>query len=452
MTPPPLSRRAVLRGFGTALALPWLERLVPGGLAAAGAARAPGVGADGMPLRLVYLYVPNGVHVQDWTPAEEGRDFALPWILEPLAPVRRHVTVLSGLVHDKGRANGDGPGDHARAAATFLTGVQPLKRDGQVALGVSADQVAAAAIGSATRFRSLELGVDPSGNSGQCDSGYACAYSSNISWQSATTPADKEVNPRLLFNRIFRGGAAGEAAAAEAERLQRRRSVLDFVQEDARRLRASLPNADRAKLEEYFNGVRELERRIAVASESVVTEVGDELRPAGVPRDYGEHLTLLRELLVLALRTDRTRVASLMFANEGSDRAYRSLGVSDGHHSLSHHGNDAAKHEQIRKINRFHVEHLAALLQALAETAEGSGSLLDRTMLVYGSGISDGNRHNHDELPVLVCGRGGGLDPGRHLRAPQGTPMMNLHCELLERIGAGVATLGDATGRLPQIG
>jgi hypothetical protein len=449
MIPPQFSRRAVLRGFGTALALPWLERFVPVPLRGAAA---PGFGADGMPLRLVYLYVPNGVHMPDWTPTAEGRDFTLPWILEPLEPVRRHVTVLSGLVHDKGRANGDGPGDHARAAATFLTGVQPLKRDGQVALGISADQVAANAIGAATRFRSLELGVDPSGNSGQCDSGYACAYSSNLSWQSATTPADKEVNPRLVFDRLFRGGgAAGDAAAAAAERLERRRSVLDFVQEDARRLRAGLSNADRAKLEEYFSGVRELERRLEVVAESVVTEVGDELRPAGVPRDYGEHLALLCDLLVLALNTDRTRVVTLMFANEGSDRAYRALGVSDGHHSISHHGNDPSKHEQIRKINRFHVERLTALLQALEREQEGAATLLDRTMLVYGSGIGDGNRHNHDDLPVLVCGRGGGLAPGRHLRAAAGTPMMNLHCELLARIGAGVPSLGDSTGRLAAI-
>ena len=445
-----LSRRAVLRGFGTALALPWLERFAPNPVRAA--VRAPGFNADGEPLRLVYLYVPNGVHMPDWTPQTAGRDFTLPWILEPLAGVREHVSVVTGLVHDKARANGDGPGDHARAAAVFLTGVQPLKRDGQVGLGISADQIAAAAIGANTRFRSLELGVDPGGNSGQCDSGYACAYSSNISWQGATTPSDKEINPRLLFDRIFRGGNGDEAATAEAERLRRRSSVLDFVQEDAQRLRARLSNTDRAKVEEYFDGVRELERRMERAAVDRVEEVGDELRPAGTPRDYDEHLRLLRELLVLAIRTDRSRVFTLMFANEGSDRAYRQLQISDGHHSISHHGNEAAKLEQIRKINRLHVEHLAALLQSLAQVPEGAGSLLDHTMLVYGSGISDGNRHNHDELPVLVCGRGGGLAPGQHLIAPNGTPMMNLHLDLLDRMGAGTASLGDSTGRFAAVG
>lgn len=444
-----LSRRAVLRGLGTAIALPWMESLARA--ASGAAARTAGAGPDGAPLRLLYLYVPNGVHVPDWTPAETGAEFALPWILEPLEPVRRHVSVISGLVHDKARANGDGPGDHARAAAVFLTGVQPLKRDGQVRLGVSADQVAARAAEGATRFRSLELGVDPAGNAGQCDSGYACAYSGNVSWQDESTPADKETSPRLLFDRLFRGGTDGEAASAASERRARRRSVLDFVREDEQRLRARLSNDDRAKLGQYFDGVRELERRLEIAADGVVEEVGDESRPAGAPRDYDEHLRLLRELLVLALRTDRTRVATLMFANEGSDRAYRALGVADGHHSISHHGNDPAKTEQIRKINRHHVGHLAALLAALEAEREGEASLLDRTMLVYGSGISDGNRHNHDELPVLLCGRGGGLRPGRHLRAPPGTPLMNLHCELLARFGAEVAALGDSTGRFDAV-
>lgn len=442
-SPPPLSRRALLRGFGTALALPWLEAMLP---------RARSHAAPEAPLRLLYLYAPNGVHVPDWTPTALGSDFALPWILEPLADLREHVSVLSGLTHDKARANGDGPGDHARAAAAFLTGIQPLKKDGQVRLGPSADQVAAQALGERTRFRSLELGVDPSGNAGQCDSGYACAYSSNVAWQSATSPADKETHPQLLFDRLFRGGADGEEWAARAERARRRKSVLDFVQEDERRLRARLSNADRAKVEEYFEGVRELERRLESASDGVVAEVGDELRPAGVPRDYGEHLDLLLDLLLLALRTDSTRIATVMFANEGSDRAYRQVEVSEGHHSLSHHGGDRRKIEQIRRINRYHVERLARFLRRMAAEREEGASLLDRSMLVYGSAISDGDRHNHEELPVLLCGSGGGLRPGRHLRLPPETPMCNLHVELLHRFGASVEAHGDSTGGLPEIG
>lgn len=442
MKSPQLSRRALLRGIGTACALPWLESLLP---------RLTSSAAAEEPLRLIYLYVPNGVHMEDWRPAATGRSFALPWILEPLEPIRKQVTVITGLVHDKARANGDGPGDHARAAAAFLTGVQPLKQDGQVRLGASADQVAAQAIGQRTRFRSLELGVDASGNAGQCDSGYACAYSSNISWQSETTPADKEINPRLVFDRLFRGGAEGEADASSAERLRRRRSVLDFVQDDAQRLRARLSNTDKAKLEEYFTGVRELERRVEQAEDGMVLEVGDELRPAGTPRDYGEHLRLLMDLLVLALKTDSTRIATLMFANEGSDRAYRQLEVNDGHHSLSHHGRDARKVEQIRKINRFHAEQLSYLLQKMESERAGSGSLLDQCMLVYGSGISDGDRHNHDDLPVLLCGGGGGLRPGQHLSVDPATPMNNLHLSLLDRMGVRVPALGDGTGRLEGI-
>jgi hypothetical protein len=333
-----------------------------------------------------------------------------------------------------------------------LTGVQPLKKDGQIRLGPSADQVAAQALGERTRFRSLELGVDPSGNAGQCDSGYACAYSSNVAWQSATVPADKETHPRLLFDRLFRGGADGEAAAASAERARRRRSVLDFVQEDEQRLRARLSNADRAKVEEYFDGVRELERRLDQADEGVVAEIGDELRPGGVPRDYGEHLDLLLDLLILALRTDSTRIATVMFANEGSDRAYRQVEVAEGHHSLSHHGRDARKIEQIRRINRYHVERLARFLRRLDAAREDGVSLLDRSMLVYGSAIGDGDRHNHDELPVLLCGRGGGLQPGHHLRLAAETPMCNLHVELLRRFGVPVESHGDSTGALPEVG
>jgi hypothetical protein len=400
--------------------------------------------------RTAFIYVPNGVNNAHWWPTGGGSTFSLGSSLSALEAYKSDLQVIAGLGHKNANGNGDGPGDHARAAAVFLTGVQPLKQDGRVRLGPSADQVAAQAIGERTRFRSLELGVDPSGNSGQCDSGYACAYSSNVSWQSETTPADKEINPRLVFDRLFRGGADGEDAAARAERLRRRRSVLDFVQEDAQRLRARLSNADRAKLEEYFGGVRELERRIEQAEGEMVLEVGDELRPAGVPRDYGEHLRLLMDLLVLALKTDSTRIATLMFANEGSDRAYRQIEVSEGHHSLSHHGKDARKQEQIRRINRFHVEQLAYFLQRLEAETEQGRSLLADCMIVYGSCIGDGDRHNHDELPVLLCGGGGGLRPGRHLELPP-TPMMNLHLALLERLGVPAAALGDSTGVLEGI-
>lgn len=440
---PPLSRRRLLRGFGTALGLPLLQRMLP---ARAFWADAPA------PRRLAFLYVPNGAHMPDWTPAAEGALAELPHILAPLQPLRSRVSVLSGLTHDKARPNGDGPGDHARAGAAFLTGVQPLKTDGQVRLGPSADQVAAARLGDATPFPSLVLGCEAGGNSGECDSGYSCAYSSNISWVSDRVPAGKEINPRALFDRLFRGGEDAESAAARARRSERRASVLDFVQEDAGRLRRTLGSEDRAKLQEYLDGVRELERRLERSLRDRGSSVPDSARPAGIPDDYGEHLGLMLELLALAFETDSTRVASLMFANEGSNRPYPMLGIAEGHHSISHHDHDPDKQRMIRDINRFHVEKLAAFLERLQRTQEGGRSLLDAAMIVYGSAISDGNAHNHDHLPALLCGGGqGGLHPGSHRRYPADTPMNNLHLALLDALGVHDAALGDGTGLLPGI-
>lgn len=437
----PLSRRTVLRGVGTALALPLLEAMAP-----VRAGRAAG------PTRLVYVYVPNGVHVPDWRLAQEGALGDLPWILAPLESQRSEISVLSGLTHDKGRHNGDGPGDHARAGATFLTGVQPLKTDGQVRLGISADQVAARAVGDETRFRSLQLGGESGRSSGQCDSGYACAYSNNISWQSATVPAGKEVDPRLVFDRLFRGGADALTHAALRQRAERRQSVLDFVRDDAQRLAARLGNADRAKLDEFQTGLRELELRIQSALPERVESVPDDARPAGVPTDFAEHARLLADVLVLALETDRTRVATWMLANEGSNRSYRNLGLSEGHHSLSHHKGDPQKYAAIRAINRHHVELFEHLLAGLARVREGDQSLLDACMVVYGSGLADGNRHSHHDLPILLCGRGNGqLSPGRHLRFPAETPMCDLHLALLERMGAPTDALGDSRAPLQGI-
>lgn len=454
---PRVSRRAVLRGVGTAVALPLLEAMLP--------ARArPAPGAP-LPTRLVYVYVPNGVHVPDWRPAGpagpgegqgqgqgQGQLGPLPWILEPLEPFRREISVLGGLTHDKGRANGDGPGDHARAASTWLTGVQPLKTDGQVRLGVSADQVAARTVGGATRLRSLVLGCEGGRTSGQCDSGYACAYSHFISWEGPQTPAAKETSPRLLFDRLFRGGRDALSHAAARERAQRRGSVLDFVREDARGLERELGAADRRKLDEYLTGLRELERRIALTGAESVEAVPDELRPGGRPADLGEHVRLMADLIVLALATDQTRVVTFMVANEGSNRPYRDLGVSEGHHTLSHHGGDPQKQRQIRAINRYHVELLAHLLRGLTETREGARSLLDASMVLYGSGLADGHSHQHHDLPLVLCGRGNGmLHPGRHLRYPRETPVNDLHLALLERMGAPAHQLGDSTGVLGGI-
>lgn len=442
---PSTSRRHFLRGLGACMALPWMASL-------------PGMSPRGRdPLapsrsRLVYFYVPNGVHMPDWKPKQEGRKYEMPWILEPLAEYRQHFSILTGLTQDKARANGDGPGDHARAAAAFLTGVQPLKTDGQIRLGPSADQVAAEAIGQQTAFPSLIIGCEKGGNAGQCDSGYSCAYSSNLSWQNETTPALKETNPRLVFERLFRGGAQGEDGKARAERLARRRSVLDYVADDAKRLHRDLAEDDRLKLDEYLSGVRELERRIENAENEIVTEVPESARPEGVPRDFGAYLRLMGDLSILALRTDRTRVVSFLMANEGSNRSYPMLDIRDGHHEISHHKSAEDKIAQIRKINRFHVEQLAHFVEQLVATEDGGRALIDEVQMVYGSGISDGNRHNHDDLPVLLIGKGAGkLNPGRHVKYERNTPMNNLHLRLLDGMGVRIDQLGDSTGRLASV-
>jgi hypothetical protein len=428
-----LGRRTLLRGAGTVLALPLLEAMLP----ARGRVESP-------PTRSAWIYVPNGVHLADWrVPALTDADplpQELPWILAPLR--RERFSLLSGLTQDKARANGDGPGDHARAAAVFLTGVQPRKTEGQVRLGPSADQIAAAVVGGATRLRSLELGCERGKSSGQCDSGYACAYSSNVSWLSETTPAAKETSPRLVFERLFGRGPVA------AERALRRRSVLDNAGAEAERLRGAVGRDDRHRLDEYFEALREIERRLDFADAQQVA-VPEDARPSGTPRDYGEHARLLADVLVLAFRTDSTRIATFMLADEGSNRSYRELGASEGHHTLSHHGGDAEKQARIRAINRFHVELLAYLLDGLAAVREGGQSLLDATQLVYGSGIADGDRHDHHDLPVLLCGGGNGaLHPGRHVVFPRETPLGNLHLALLANMGVACDALGDATGLL----
>jgi hypothetical protein len=374
----------------------------------------------------------------------------MPKTLEPLTPYRESLLVLSGLTADKARANGDGPGDHARASAAFLTGSQPFKTDGaNIKVGVSVDQVAAQKIGAATRFRSLEIGCEGGALSGQCDSGYSCAYSSNLSWSTPHTPCPKETDPRLVFERLFRDGDAGESAEARAKRLTRRKSVLDFVRDDAAALEKRLGASDKRKLDEYLTSVREVERRIDEAASGNANNVPDSARPSGIPESYAAHIDLMSDLLVLAFQTDVTRIATFSFANEGSGRSYGFIGAPEGHHDLSHHGNDAEKQRKIQLINRFHIERFARLIEKLAASKEGDSNLLERSMILYGSGIGDGNRHNHDELPVLLVGRAGGrVTGGKHVRFARNTPVANLYLAMLGKMDVEVAKLGDSTGRL----
>jgi Protein of unknown function (DUF1552) len=438
-----LDRRTVLRGLGAAVALPWLEAMAPLRRARA---------APEAPRRLAFLFVPNGVAMPDWTPPDDGPLGRLPPLLEPLGPVKQHVLVVTGLALDAARPHGDGPGDHARAASTFLTASHPRKTaGGDLHVGISADQVAARRVGGATSLPSLELGCEPARQSGSCDSGYSCAYSSSIAWASPHTPLGKELRPRAVFERLFALGDDPGSAAARADRLRARRSLLDWVGADARRLRARLGGSDRDKLDEYLEAVRALERRVEASERPTAGPEGEpDAAPAdGVPADYRDHVGLLLDLLVLAFRTDRTRIATFMLANAGSNRSYPFVGVRDGHHELSHHGGDARKIEGIRLINRFHVSQLSWFLQRLAEAQEGDASVLDRSLILYGSAIGDGNRHNHDDLPVLLAGGGDGtVRSGRHLRLRGETPLANLHLALLHRVGVDVPAFGDSTGPL----
>jgi hypothetical protein len=446
----PVSRRTVLRGLGASIALPWLEAMAPRA-SATGAAAAEAV--TELPRRAAYLYVPNGVSMDHWRPASVGADFELMPTLEPLREFKDDMLVLSGLTLDKARDHGDGGGDHARALSAFLTCSQPRKTHGaDIKVGISVDQVATWKLGDATRLPSLELGCDAGSQVGNCDSGYSCAYSNNISWKTESTPLPKEVNPRLVFERLFLDGSQ----IAEKDRQRRmamKKSVLDAIRQDAGKLNDRLGANDRRKLDEYLSSVRELEQRIQRSEKHTgPIKVPDYPVPTGIPTEYKDHLRVMCDMLVLAFQTDATRISTFIFANEGSNRGYPFIGVSEGHHDLSHHGDDKTKIEKISKINLFHTEQLAYLLTKLKSVREGEGTLLDQCMIVYGSGIGDGNRHNHDDLPILMFGKGGGsIQSGRHVQYPGETPLADLHLAILERLGVSTEKLGDSKGRLPGL-
>jgi hypothetical protein len=437
----------MLKGLGTAIALPWLESLATAAGSSATTAR-----------RLAFLYVPNGVNMAAWTPSEPGKLAKLEGILAPLDPYKEHVNVISGLALDKARPNGDGPGDHARAMSAFLTGSQPRKTHGaDIRVGISADQHVATVIGEYTRFPSLELGIEKGANAGNCDSGYSCAYSANLSWRGESTPNAKETDPKAVFNRLFGGSDPKELAEARARRELYNKSILDFVTEDAKGLNKTLGSGDQRKLDEYLSAVREVEQRIEKvrqAQSGKPVPRPDLTIPTFDPREGAQtHMRLMADLMVLAYQADLTRVVTLPLANDGSNRAYKFIDVPEGHHDLSHHGSDPKKLEKIKKINTFHVEQVAYLMGKLKGVKEADGTtLLDSVMMVYGSGIGDGNRHNHDDLPVLLLGKGGGtIESGRHLVFPKrsDTPLMNLYLSLFERMGAPAQRFGDSTGKLP---
>ncbi len=439
-----LARRTFLRGIGAAISLPVLDAMTP---AFAATTRL----ASNSPRRMAFVYVPNGIIMKDWTPEAVGTQFELPRILKPLEPLRQQVTLLSGLTHNTGRALGDGPGDHARAAASFLTGVHPKKTAGaDIQSGISVDQIAAQKIGNATRFASLELGCEDGRLVGNCDSGYSCAYSNSISWRTTSTPMPPEINPRAVFERMF--GDSDETPEARVKRLSYNKSILDFVLDDTQRLKGDLGKTDRRKLDEYLDAVREIERRIEVAEHDSKQFVPTIEKPAGVPVEFADHVKLMFDLMTLAFQADLTRISTFMMCREGSTRTYREIGVSDAHHPLTHHRNNPEWIEKVTKINCFHLEQFAYFVNKLKSTPDGDGTLLDRVMVVYGSGLADGNQHTHADLPVLLAGAGNGaVRPGRHVRYPKETPMNNLYVAMLDHMGIPPEHIGDSTGELQHL-
>lgn len=438
-----ISRRTVLRGAGATLGLPMLDMMLP-----KTRLRGSESGNSQPPVRLAWVFFPNGTNPQRWQPQTTGRDWEILSSLEPLREHKSDISVLSGLAQVNARSLGDGPGDHARSAASFLTGAHPLKTSGaNMRVGKSVDQVAADYYGRTTRLPSIELGTESGRTAGSCDSGYSCAYSNNISWRTPTQPMAKEINPRLAFERLFGNGSAG--SKTERKELLFQRSILDLVAEDAAQLQVGLGHHDRQKMDEYFTSVRDVERRIDRMTEPLAVDVSH-LRPKEEkPEDSEEHIRLMFDLMVLAFKTDTTRISTFMLGNEGSNRSYPMIGVNDGHHQLSHHQNDESKVKKIAAIDTFFAKQFAYFLDRLKATEEGDGNLLDNSLIVYGGAIRDGNRHDHHDLPILLAGSGGGaIQPGLHTQYATETPLNNLYLRMLQTVGAEIDSLGDSTGRL----
>ena len=441
-----LPRRTVLRGLGATLALPLLDAMVP---ALTATSRTAARGAR----RMAVVYTPNGMMMPNWSPKGEGHAFELSPILEPLAPFRDQLLVLSGLADQYGWPQGDeGAGDHARASATFLTGVHIRKTEGaDIRGGVSMDQIAARTLGAETQLGSLELALESVEFLGACDAGYSCAYANTIAWRSPTTPLPMVNDPGAVFERLF-GVSDSTDRAARLALIEKQQSILDAVTDKVTGLRGALGPGDRAKLTEYLDAIRDAERRIQKAKEQSDRELPVVDRPSGIPRTFKEHARLMFDLLVLAFQTDMTRVSTFMLGREVSGRAYPEIGVPDSHHPASHHQNDPEKLAKLSKVNVFHMQQFAYFVDRLRAIPDGDGSLLDSSMLLYGCGISDSNVHMHDNLPiVLVGGAGGTIKGGRHIRYPKDTPVTNLFLSMLDRLGVPAESLGDSTGRVEHL-
>ena len=435
-----IPRRTVLRGLGATVALPLLDGMVPALSALSKTAAKPVV-------RFGAVYVPNGMVMENWTPAVEGNKFALTPILQPLAPFRDQLLVLSGL--NSTPPPGINGGTHSRASTKFLTAEHPGAWNPRA---ISMDQLAAQELGKQTRLASLELGLEGANFAGSCDSGgFSCAFSYTISWASGATPLPMEHNPRAVFERLFGDTDSTDPAARRARR-QEQRSILDSVRDDVARLSRELGPSDQVKVGAYLDAVRDVERRIEIAESQRDEELPLVDRPLGVPGSFAEHAGLMYDLQLLAYQTDRTRVATFMSGHELSGRTYREIGVPDAHHPLSHHRNVPEALAKLTKINTYHVTLFASFLEKLKATPDGDGSLLDHVMIMYGAGMSNSNLHSPYNLPVVIMGGGGGqLQSGRHLAYPEQTPLANLHVSLLDKLGVDVDRIGDSTGALPGL-
>ena len=444
-----LSRRTLLRGMGVAVALPALDAMIPACVRAAGKA----------PVRAAFVYVPNGMTMADWTPKGAGRNYELTStygdpILKNFMPYRDDMLVLTGLMDHNGNALGDGGGDHARAGGSFLTGVHPAHTSGKdIHVGISVDQVAAKGVGSATRFASLELGCEDSRTVGNCDSGYSCAYTNSLSWIGASTPNPPETNPRAVFARLFGGEDITLSPEVRAKRLADRKSILDMVNNDIHQLMPTLGGADKRKMDEYLTAVREVEMRIQSAEKEKRLEVTPDFEaPTGVPYEYGAYVKVMLDMAALAFQTDLTRVITIVFGREGSLRPYNEIGIPDGHHPISHHGNRPELLSKLTQINSFHTKLFGEFVGKLKATHDGDGTLLDHSMLLYGSGLSDSNRHLHENLPIALFGKGdGSIATGRHVVYDKPTPMTNLYLSMLDKMNVRAEAIGDSTGRVQQL-
>jgi hypothetical protein len=435
-----LSRRTMLRGIGAAIGLPVLDAMAP----AMASSKLPGKA----PVRMAFVYVPNGIDMRNWNPTWEGPNQELPRILKPLEPLKSEITLLGNLTHNNGRALLDGAGDHGRCCGAYLTGVQPKKTAVDIKAGISCDQIVANKIGSQTRFPSLEVGLEDARQAGDCDSGYSCAYTNNLAWRSETQPLPPILDPRALFERLFGSGAE---LSPEQRKLQSkfRRSILDFAAEDTRKLQSNLGPTDRRKLDEYLSSIRDIEKQIAKA-ENDNSQVNPGMsKPYGVPADFAEHFKLMTDMITVAFQADLTRVLTFLVTREGTSRAYRELGIPDGHHPLTHHRNDPEMMEKVCRINEYHVQQLATWFLKLQSIKEADSNILENSMIVYGAGLADGNRHSHEDLPTLIAGRGGKFfKPGRRIMYRKETPMSNLFMTMMDRMDVKVDAFGDASGRL----